>query len=732
MLMFVMTDIAIKTSTRAKRVGQRIVQLFGASHTFSQTALDLSRRYGRVQSHSRTLRGLADPAQAALTALIVVISLALWGVSVRYVNVGSMNDLGLASVLPVGCYVALGGLTLAFCLALLGAREGGPTWILAFCLLALIFMLYGLPAIVEQAPRFQVTYWLAGHTEYIMRTGALDRGLDAYFNWPGFFILTGLLTAATGSQSVMVFAAWASLIYNLLYLPPLYMIYTTATRDRRLIWLGLWFFYITDWVWQDYYSPQGLNLFIYLIIIAILLKWFRTAQATPRYVTAWTSSEERMIAIETRPISLRATLQLAQARARAVVHSTKRPRQVASGFPPRLHSWLAFTDTPTAPGEMRQRIALFISLLAIFFFSVSSHPITPFFILLSVSALVMFGQIRPRWLPVLLAALIIGWDFTVAQPYMVGHIATDLSAIGNLGASTKANVSGRLAVGSPQHQLVAQIRVGLTAIIWGLALLGAALRWRRDSTWYAGESSWGTGSLLFHDLKYLLLAVTPMLMVALQPYGGEMAMRSYLFSLPIVALFAAAAFCSPDVGIGLRGFRALSVATTALTCLILLAAFMLARYGNERADYYTYNETNAVAFLYSVAPRHSLLLQGWTGTPWRNLELEQYDYFPLYPGYQDARTLKAHNVDGIIASASSGKYPETFIIFTRSQKAQAEMFYSVPASDFDAIELDLIASGRFTIIYSNPDAVILLYEKPAHAHVAIPFTDTPIYREWSK
>lgn len=209
-------------------------------------------------------------------------------------------------------------------------------------------------------------------------------------------------------------------------------------------------------------------------------------------------------------------------------------------------------------------------------------------------------------------------------------------------------------------------------------------------------------------------------------------MRSYLFSLPIVALFAAAAFCSPDVGIGLRGFRALSVATTALTCLILLAAFMLARYGNERADYYTYNETNAVAFLYSVAPRHSLLLQGWTGTPWRNLELEQYDYFPLYPGYQDARTLKAHNVDGIIASASSGKYPETFIIFTRSQKAQAEMFYSVPASDFDAIELDLIASGRFTIIYSNPDAVILLYEKPAHAHVAIPFTDTPIYREWSK
>lgn len=735
MLVFMMASIASSASARLQRANRWLVGLLGGPNAQTQTALDIAsyRRHARAQARTRILQGLTKQAQVVVTALIVVISLALWIDSLRYVDLSAMNDLGIVSVLPVGCYIALGALTLGFCMALLSAREGAPGWVLAFCLLALIFMLYGLPTLIEQSPRFQVVYWLAGHTDYLLTTGTFDPSFDAYFNWPGFFVLTGLLTQLAGLKAVTDLAPWASLLYNILYLPPIYMIYTTATRDRRLIWLGLWMFYITDWVWQDYFSPQGLNLFLYLIIIALLLKWFKTSHATAKYSTVWTSPDVRMVAIETRPMSVRATLKLVQTRARAVVNSGAHPVKTVVGAGPRIRAWFALYEGPSSQQSRRSRIGLIVVMLGIFLFSVSSHPITPFFIILSVAALAYCGQITPRWLPILMGLILIGWDTTIAWPYMVGHVADDLSTFGNLGVSTTANVSSHLSIGSAQHQFVAQIRVLSTGAIWGLAVLGAALRWRRDSTWYAGDASWGSGSLFAHDIKYILLAVSPMIMVAVQPYGGEMAMRSFLFTLPLVAFFAAAAFCTPDVGMGLRFSSALSTLVTATACLILLTAFMFARYGNERADYYTSNESAAVAYMYSVAPQKSLLLQGWGGTPWRYSGLEKYTYFPLNLGYADVAPLRAHRIDGILGLASSEQYPETYIIFTRSQKAQAEMFYSVPASDFDQVEQGLLASGKFILIYHNPDADILVYVHNVSNHepqVLPPFSATPIAQRW--
>jgi phosphate starvation-inducible membrane PsiE len=734
MLVIMMADIANSTNIRLQRANRWVRSLVGGPNAQTQAAVDIARRQSvtRAQARTRMWQGLTERAQVVVTALIVVISLALWGDSLRYVDISAMNDLGFVSVLPIGCYIALGALTLGFCIALLGGRERAPGWILAFCLLALIFMLYGLPTLVEQSPRFQVVYWLAGHTDYLLSTGTVDPNFDAYFNWPGFFVLTGMLTQLAGLKAVTDLTPWASLLYNILYLPPIYMIYTTATRDRRLIWLGLWMFYITDWVWQDYFSPQGLNLFLYLLIIALLLKWFKTSHATAKYSTVWTSPDARMIAIETRPVSVRATLKLVQARARAVVNSGAHPVKTMVGAGPRLRAWFALYEGPSSQQSRRRRIGLVVVILGIFLFSVSSHPITPFFIILSVAALAYCGQITPRWLPILMAVIVIGWDTTIAWPYMAGHIVSDLSSFGNLGASTTANVSDHLSVGSAQHQFVAQVRVLLTAAVWGLAVLGAALRWRRDSIWYAGDASWGSGSLFAHDIKYIVLAVSPMIMVAVQPYGGEMAMRSFLFTLPLVAFFAAAAFCTPDVGMGLRFSSALSTVVTAGACLILLAAFMFARYGNERADYYTYNESAAVAYVYSVAPADSLFLQGWIGTPWRYTGLESYVYFPLYPGYGDARALRAHRIEGIINIASREQYPRTYIIFTRSQRAQAEMFYSVPASDFDTVEQDLLATGKFVLIYHNPDADVLVYVREVnHGPVILPpFSATPIAQRW--
>ena len=39
--------------------------------------------------------------------------------------------------------------------------------------------------------------------------------------------------------------------------------------------MGSWIFFISNWVGQDYFSPQALSYFIHLMILGLLLTWFR-------------------------------------------------------------------------------------------------------------------------------------------------------------------------------------------------------------------------------------------------------------------------------------------------------------------------------------------------------------------------------------------------------------------------------------------------------------------------
>ena len=135
-------------------------------------------------------------------------------------------------------------------------------------------MLYGVTTLVEEAVRFATVYTHAGYTEYIMRTGSVDPSLDAYFSWPGFFVLSAFVTQAAGYHTILQYAAGRR-FSNALYLGPLFMIFTTITSEKRLVRVSLWLFYLTNWVGQDYFCPQGLDFFFYLTIIAVLLKWFQ-------------------------------------------------------------------------------------------------------------------------------------------------------------------------------------------------------------------------------------------------------------------------------------------------------------------------------------------------------------------------------------------------------------------------------------------------------------------------
>jgi len=600
-----------------------------------------------------------------LTILLPLGAFLLWLISLQSVNVGQMNDLGLVSVMPPTTIIALILMMISFCLALRQPRV--PIMILH--LLLLIFMLYGFTTLVEQAPRFSVLYRHAGYTEYIMRTSTVDPGLDAYFNWPGFFVLVAFVTKISGYSSILGYAVWAPVFLNLLYLGPMYLIFTSGTSGKRTAWLALWLFYLTNWIGQDYFSPQGFNFFLYLVIIAILLRWFRPAPVQRREKVDDEQEWENGVP---------------EKRWMGVINQA--PTRVASG----VFAWLRAPDSvPTRePITASKRAALLVLVLFIFALSVFSHPLTPFFIIISVAALVIFRRCSPWWLPIVMTAMTGAWIILMTQPFLVGHLNWVTGGLGAIEKAFSANVSSRVS-GSPGHSLIVKIGLLTTALIWGLACLGALHR-------LIGG---------YHDLWLMLLAIAPFPLLIAEPYGGEMLLRIYLFALPPVVFFAASLAYPRAIP---RTSRWMTVAVAA-GVILLLIGFLFTRYGNERMDYMTNDEVNGVRYLYSIAPPNSTFIEAWDGSPWQFQDFEQYNTYSLTDSLPNA--VPSANVSAIIQFIKSKEHAnaQTYILFTRSQRATAEMTSGMSPGVLDNLENALLTSGHFQMLYNNPDAQILLY-----------------------
>ena len=600
--------------------------------------------------------GLLWAPENILGLVLPVCAFLLWMVSLQHIDLSHMNDLGLVSVFTPLTIVALSMLSVSFCWLI--TRPDTRVQVLLLHLLLLIFMLYGVAALVEEMPRFSVVYRHTGFTEYITRNGTVDPNLDAYFNWPGFFILSALFTRLAGYRDALAFAAWVPVLYNLLYLGPLYMIFNVATRDRRLLWLSLWFFYLMNWIGQDYFSPQGLNLFMYLVIIAILLQWFQVPRAT----------------------GPRGRLSCYWQRLWSFSQLTRKMYIWFAHRPEGIHS----------PGK--QHVGLLFCLLLIFAFVDFSHPLTPFFVLLSVLALCLFRRAWPFWLPLVFGVMMAAWIYFMTQAYLAGHFSAAFGS-GGVVLGVTSNVTQRV-IGDQQHIFIAQIRLAMTLLLWILAGIGCLRRF------LAG----------YRDLSYILLALAPFPLFVAQSYGGEMLLRIYLFVLPMMVFFAASnVFLKPSPNLSTSTLRTI---VTATVCLLLLSSFLFTRYGNENMDHMTVNEVEGVRHLYSIAPVDSVLVAGWAGTPWEFQQYEKYQTYNLtddLPGVvKDVDTTAIiHFLD--TQSTANRHHRAAYMIFTHSERVTVDATTGLPPGALDRLEEALLTTGKFQRVYSNPDADILAY-----------------------
>lgn len=573
---------------------------------------------------------------------LVILALVLWFYALSRINLAEFTDLGLISALPVEAFISLGILTISFSLVI--TRENLNTRIAFLHLVVVVFMLYGITAIIEEVPRFGPSWRHAGVIDYIMRHGSVNPRIDAYFNWPGMFIMGALITQIAGLDSAVFMLSWAPLFFQLLYLGPLWMIYSSLSHSKRLVWLAIWVYYISNWVGQDYFSPQAMNFFYFLVILSIFIWWFRNTSPVNNWLTKFFQNKKIPF---------------------------------IAGF---MNKFFSGEDQYLQPASPSQKTILVVMVVVIYFVSITSHQLTQFAILISLVLLLVFQRITPRLIPVILFILSTMWIVYMASAYMSGRLAEMLQVFGNLDTALDANLVNRMS-GSPGHMLVTKIRLFITLGIW-LAAFAAFVR------------GWIRGRV---ELTAALLLAAPFPLLVMQSYGGEMLMRIFLFSLPLASYLTASLIFPLKLEPPSWRYTAL----IGLMSMVLIGVFWITRYGNERMEYFSTQEVEAVEYAYAHMDEGSLLATVTTNLAYKSKNYEFYRYTKL----EDQ--IVYNDMVAILQTVYNPRYKASYFLLTRSQRAYIEMFYGHNAVNWDSLISILLAAPDSSVVYQNEDAILL-------------------------
>ena len=458
--------------------------------------------------------------------------LGIW--SLASVDPFQIGGSGLIGVLPPAYFVAL-ALSLVGFVASLSLPQFKPalqTW----QILVTVIILHGAGPIIHGLPRLEASYRHLGIADTIAQSGELDPNLDAYFSWPGFFDLLGMLSGATGVKDLMAVATWSPVAINVILLAPLLALATRLTSNRRHAWAAVWLFYLTSWVGQDYLAPQAYAFVLLVALLACILSTF----------TGW---------------------------------AWRTDRDGIGGALARITKKLDTTvPQPGLDGTSRETAGVLVVVCAVLLVAMTvSHQLTPFATIPIVMAFLLTGRLRLRFFPVLAVMLPVGWLVFAASSYFQGHHEQLFGSIGDIGANTFGSLSSRVS-GSDSHMFVVYTRLAEVALLWVLAVVGAVVGRRRGAPWLTAA----VGGVA-------LLALVPV-----QPYGGELLLRLYLFSLP----FAVCLVVLPLMSDKPNGPGLLRGIALVLLGAVFATATVVTRYGNDIMENFTTDEIALVNRLY--------------------------------------------------------------------------------------------------------------------------------------
>lgn len=594
-----------------------------------------------------------------------------WGVDPE-----EINGLGLISALPVTAFAAILIMVVSFFVTV--AQSTDRKFLLLFQIAAITFALHGVGALVAEEPRFPTAYIHAGFVEFIGRTGETAINIDARMGWPGFFALFAFVTKAAGIEDLTPILNWSPLLSNLLYLLPFVLILRQVVATTRARWFAALLFILVQWIGQDYFSPQGFTFALYLVFVAILLRWF--GRVEPR----------------TKPI------------------------------PPKgLRRLLARLDAMT-PGELANtgmfradKLLMLMLLLALFVAATASHQITPFMMLGVLTAFLLFKRTSLTWgLPFFLGLVVLTWISYMAVGFWVGQIDTIFGGLGRVFDNLQTNTGDRIEGTDALHALVLQARLGILVVILALAAVGLFRRLHRG----------------VFDRAALILLCVPALALAMQSYGGEMGLRIYMFALPGACLLAAYAFFpnmpadSADVReetVPLRKrnvrfnpdlTRKISLVLAACMAVAFAGAFLVARYGNEKFERVTSGEVAAMHYVYEHDKPSARVVylvpklgpEVTPTLPWGERDIELVNFAGQAQVFKDPT-----NITGVIDSLKPG--PEsprnTYVVVSRGQVSYLQLNEGFPEGWGEKFRAALDAAPELKRVFSNDDAALYTWGK---------------------
>ncbi|MFJ2892053.1 lipopolysaccharide biosynthesis protein [Streptomyces sp. NPDC087305] len=584
-----------------------------------------------------------------LGCLLVAALLLYWVPALRLgeADLDRMGGLGLISVLPLPTLVGAALLIVVFASLLWLGREHKT--LLMITLLATVFSLHALPAVIETEPRFPTAWQHLGFIDYIDRTGSAVPDLDARWSWPGFFAVAAFVGRTCGITDWSEVIRWWPTAIQLAYLAPMFLLVRSLRASWRAKWTGIWIFVLSGWVGQDYFSPQGFTFLLYLAFVAILLVWFRAPHVL------WTRMRPGEAEVE--------------------------------------------------PTDRRQQAVLLMVLTGLFAASVPAHQLTPFVMLGVLTVLVLIGRSELRGLPILFAVLVAVWLGFMAEPYWSGHFNDLFGGVGGVGSNVSTSVSGRIQGGSSTHKLVLYTRVLLAGGVMAFACWG----WLRRRT------------NKYRERSLLVLTFVPFLGFGMQSYGGEMALRVFMFAVPGAALLAGLAVF-PRTGATAeerekdRSNRLAPLAAL-LAGLLLMGGFLVARWGNEGFERVRPGEVAAMNYVYAHDKPTVRLLWLTDDTvndvtpamPWGAKDMERVNYVPT-PAPADPVL-----VSGLVKALKDAG-PNSYLMLNTSQVVSLQLDAGYATTWESRLIQNLDDRQELKKVLVNADATVYtLRQQPAGA-----------------
>jgi hypothetical protein len=589
------------------------------------------------------------------TAVIGTIIIGLWLYGLSIVELRQMADYGLLSILPIHFYLALLILIGNFCHLL--HKHANQEALLLGHILLLIVMLHGSPPIIyEGVLRYSWAWKHIGVIDYIMRYETVNptiQYLDAYHNWPGFFTLTAFMTEAAGLPSPIPISPWAQLFFNSLNLGAILLMFRAFTDDRRLIWLSVLFFFLINWVGQDYFAPQAFGYLLHLVILGCSLYWLKKKRYTNADLVKKWLKKEWLIKVY-----------------RSFFHSRSDDEMI---------------ERKTA---VSQRVGITLVIVVLMAAVASNHQLTPFMTILGLGALVLFQRTQTTSLVVIQFMFTLIWVVFVASPFTEQNVQSLVSDFGDVFENADQTL---ISLGEASRDQANIATIGRILTLGSILMAGLG----------------GLRRLLngYRDIPVVLLIIAPFLMLAGNSYGGEMLFRVFLFIVPFIAFFSATLFYPTPFS----GFKAKTAVSIFGVSLLFLAAFLFAYLGKERQYHFSKYEVEASQFLYETAPHGSILIEGSKNYPGQFKYYEKFFYVPLSREQWEEQIEFIEDPETTFHRwMSNESFTGAYLIITRSQKAEVEMIGAMPSGALDIVEEKLTNSPLFEVFYHNEDVSIFI------------------------